>query len=64
MGLAPGHQGFASEAAIGAKDDPHPRPAFSDLANNAGHLHDRALATVDVGAAQPRQQQVAAAEHV
>ena len=62
--LAPGHQRLAGEAAVGAQQDPHPRPAGADLADDARDLLHGAGRGVDVGAAQLGRQQVPAAEDV
>ena len=55
---------LAGEAAVGTQQDANPRPAGADLADEARDLLHCALGGVDVGAAQPRGQQVAAAEDV
>ena len=62
--LAPGHQRLAREAAVAAQDDPDPRPAGADLADDPGHLLGGPGRGVDVRAPQLRRQQVAAAEHI
>jgi hypothetical protein len=62
--LAPSHQLLAAEAGIGAQQDAGARPRLADLADDAGHLLDRAGGGVDVGAPQLGRQQVAAAEDV
>ena len=64
VGLAPGHQGLAGKAGIGAQHDLHPRPARADLRHDARHLLDRPGAAVDVRAPQLRRQKMPAAEHV
>src|SRR3954466_8991096 len=52
VGFTPRHQPLAAEAAVGAQQDPHPRPAGTDLANDAcDFLHGPSRA-IDVGAAQ------------
>lgn len=64
VGLAPGHQRVAGEAAVGAQDDLHARPGLADLKHHARHLLHRAGGGVDVGAPLPGQKQVAATEHI
>ena len=39
--LAPGHQRLAGEAAVGAQQDPNPRPAGADLPDDARDLLKR-----------------------
>ena len=62
--FAPGHQSLAAEARVGPQQDAHPGPARPDLADDAGHLLDRAGAGVDVRAAQLGGQEMPPAEHV
>ena len=56
--------GSSREAAVAAEEDPHPRPAGADPADDARDLLDRAGRGVDVGAPELGRQQVAAAEDV
>ena len=64
VAFAPDHQRLAREAGIGAQDDPHLRPASTDLGDDALDLRDRAGAGIDARPAQPGGQQMVAAEHV
>ena len=64
VGLAPGHQRLAGEAAVGAEQDADPRPAGADPADDARDLLDGPGRGVDVGAAELGRQQVPAAEDV
>src|SRR4051794_8142817 len=49
-------------AAVGAQQNAHARPTGTDLADNARHFLHRSGRAIDVGAAQLRHQQMAAAE--
>jgi hypothetical protein len=64
VGFAPRHQVLAAEAAVGAQQNAHPRPAGTDLADNARHFLHRSGRAIDVRAAQLGGQQVPAAEDV
>jgi hypothetical protein len=62
--FAPLHQRLAAEAAIGAQQDAHPRPAGADLPDDARGLLDCPGRAVDVGPAQFGGQQMPAAEDI
>ena len=62
--LAPAHQGLAGEAAVGAQEDPHPRPMLADLADDPPDLLDRTGTGVDVRPPELGREQVPAAEDV
>src|SRR3954469_10283884 len=64
VGFAPRHQRLAAEAAVGAQQNAHPRPAGADLADDARHFLHRSGRAVDVGAAQLGRPQVPTAEDV
>ena len=64
MLLAPPHQLLVGEAAVTAQNDAHARPRLADLADNARHLFDRAIAARNIRTPLPGQQQMPAAEHV
>ena len=64
VGLAPGHQGLAREAGIGAQHDLHLRPAVLDLSRDAIHLLDCPGASVDVGTPELGGDEMPAAEHI
>ena len=64
MGLAPGHDLLAAEAAVGPQQDAHLRPSRPDLRNDPLQLRDGAKRSVVVGRAQLGRQQVLAAEDV
>jgi hypothetical protein len=63
-GLAPRHQRVPREAGVGTQDDPHRRPAPTDLGRDTLHLLQRSRRPVDVRGAQPRRQQEVVAEDV
>ena len=62
--FTPTHQLVVGEAAVGAKNDAHTRPALADLGDNARHLLDSAVTARDIRTPLAGQQQVPAAEHV
>jgi hypothetical protein len=64
VGFAPRHPPLACEAAVGAQQDAHARPAGADAVDNAADLLDRTRGGIDVGAAQLGGEQMAATEHV
>ena len=64
MLLAPPHQRLVGEAAVTAQNDAHARPRLADLADDARHLFDRAIAAGNIRTPPPGQQQMPAAEHV
>ena len=64
MLLAPPHQRLVGEAAVTAQNDAHARPRLADLADDARHLFDRAIAAGNIRTPLPGQQQMPAAEHV
>ena len=64
MLLAPPHQRLVGEAAETAQNDAHARPRLADLADDARHLFDRAIAAGNIRTPLPGQQQMPAAEHV
>ena len=64
VGFAPGHQAITAEAGIGTEQNPHPRPAPANLADNAADLLGGTGRSVDVGAPQFGREQVPAAEDV
>jgi hypothetical protein len=64
VGLAPCHEGFPSEARVGAQQDPHPWPAHPDLVDDPLDLGHGARRRVDVGAAELGREQVPTAKHI
>ena len=64
VGLAPGHEFFPREPAVGAQQNARPWPTGADLRDDARHLFDRAGRSVHIRAPQLGDQQMAAAEHV
>ena len=64
VGFAPAHQRVAAEAGIGTQQDPHPRPAPAELANDPRNLLDRTGSGIEVRPPQLRRQQMPAAEDV
>ena len=64
MGLAPGHDRLAAETRAAADDDLGLGPARANLPDDALQFLDTAGRGIDVGSAQPRAQQVLAAEDV
>jgi len=64
LGLAPGHDRFATKARVTPNADPGLGPAAADLGDDPRQLLHTACRGVDVGGAQPRAQQVLAAKDV
>jgi len=64
IGLAPGHQLLAAEAAVGAQHDPDLGPALPQLRHDAADLLDRACRHIPVGSPEPRAQQLVAGEDI
>ena len=62
--FTPTHQSVVGEAAVGAQDDVHARPALADLPDDARHLLDGAITARDVCEPLAGQKQVPTAEHV
>jgi hypothetical protein len=64
VGFAPGHQGLAGAAGIGAQQDANLGPDGADLRHDPGDLLDRAGGSVDIGLAKLGRQEMAAAKHL
>src|ERR1700689_4810819 len=62
--FTPPHQSVVGEAAVGAQDDVHARPALADLPDDARHLLDGAITARDVCEPLASQKQVPTTEHV
>ena len=64
IGLAPGHQFFPGEAAVGTQQNPHMRPPATNMADNARNFLHRTGRGINIGAAQLGDQQMAPTEDV